>query len=477
MSLISSLSFSLLIDFLLSGELSLLEMHASGVDGMNPAFLMAILPAQDGDGNPGVHENRIDEPVEINLQRHFDLQQHDEWHYGLDEAQHRPELAGHQHIVVENHREAGIEHVDVGHYQVEGGEQQEIVLQELHNAVQDDDAVALDTFLQKDGDIALGAVELALGPPFSLAAGCHEAQRLFIVNDGIMNPAGADAVGEAFHGEFHVLRKAVAAPAVFLYNIRCNAHACTAEAGGQAQIVLAQVPQVVDCPEGNGKGAGYPGIGRILGGQIPLQYFLALQEAVVHHRQEVQVHQVVGVEDAEGVIAFVQVKNLRENPVHGVAFAYQFLVEPFKYIGPVLAGNVGGMVGAVVRNDIHVVQLFRVFQHFQVFQEVRQHHFFIMGGDNHGEPALRRRQIFFFSMPHAEYSNDCVVNGKEGHNQLHRKHDYIEYVSHHSFPSPSPPAVLLVLLAFRLAFLRFRKVFIIPKRMYPAQRAAAHTGQ
>ena len=437
-------------------------MHASCMDGMDPALLMAVLPAQDGDRNPGIHEYRINEPVEINFQRHFDLQQHDEGHHGLDEAKHRPELTGHQHIVVQNHREAGIEHIDICHDKVEGGEQKEIVLQKLHDAVKDDNAVPFDAFSEKDGNVPFRAVELALGPPLSLAAGSHEAQRFLIINNGIMNPAGADAMGQAFHGKFHILSEAVAAPAVFLHNIRRNAHACAAEAGGQAQIILAQMPQMVDGPEGNGKGTGHPGIRGVLGGKIALQHLLALQKAVVHNRQEIQMDQVIRVEDAESIISFVQGENLWEYPIHGITLAHQLPVGPFKDVGSVGAGNIGGMVGAVICNHIHIVELFGVFQHFQVFQKVCQHHFFIMGRYDHGKFALWRCQIFFFSMPHAAYSNDRIVNGKKRHDQLYGNHDYIEYVSHYSFPSPFSPAVFLVLFAFRFAFLRFRKVFIMP---------------
>ena len=41
------------VDLFLSGEAGLFEVHASGVNGMYPAFLMAILPSEDGDGDPG----------------------------------------------------------------------------------------------------------------------------------------------------------------------------------------------------------------------------------------------------------------------------------------------------------------------------------------------------------------------------------------------------------------------------------------
>ena len=123
------------VDFFLSGEAGLLEVHASGVNGVYPALLMAILPSEDGDGDPGVHKDRVDEPVEVDLPWHLDLQEDDQWDDGLDEAQDRPELVRHQYIVVEDDREAGVEHIDVGHQKVEGGDEEEVVLQKLHDAV------------------------------------------------------------------------------------------------------------------------------------------------------------------------------------------------------------------------------------------------------------------------------------------------------------------------------------------------------
>lgn len=123
------------VDLFLSGEASLLEVHASGMNGMYPAFLMAILPSEDGDGDPGVHKDGIDEPVEVDLPGHLDLKENDQWDDRLDESQDRPELVRHQHIVVEDDREAGVEHIDVGHQKVEGGDEEEVILQELHDAV------------------------------------------------------------------------------------------------------------------------------------------------------------------------------------------------------------------------------------------------------------------------------------------------------------------------------------------------------
>ena len=40
------------VNLFLSGKAGLLKVHASGVNGMYPAFLMAIFPSEDGDGDP-----------------------------------------------------------------------------------------------------------------------------------------------------------------------------------------------------------------------------------------------------------------------------------------------------------------------------------------------------------------------------------------------------------------------------------------
>ena len=298
--------------------------------------------------------------------------------------------------------------------------------------------MSLDAFFKKDRDVTLGAVELALRPSLSLTAGCHESERLFIIDDSVMDPAGADAVREALHGEFHVFCQAVAAPAVFLDDVGGNAHACAAKAGGQSHIVLAQMPEVVDRPEGNGKCAGYPCICRIFGRQVSLKDFLAFEKTVVHDGKEIQVNKVIRIEDAERIVILIQCEDLREYPVHGIAFADEFLIGSFKDESSVLAGDVCRIVRAVVRDDVDVIEFLRVLQELQVFQKVRQYGRFIVRWYDDRKFAGGIRQISFFSMPHAEYSDDRVVNREEGHDQLYREHDYIEVMVHCTFPSVSP---------------------------------------
>ena len=59
-----------------------------------------------------------------------------------------------------------------------------------------------------------------------------KSQRFFIVNNRIMNPAGADPMRKAFHGKFHVFRETVAPPPEFPYNIRRNTHPGSPKTGG-----------------------------------------------------------------------------------------------------------------------------------------------------------------------------------------------------------------------------------------------------
>ena len=207
---------------------------------------------------------------------------------------------------------------------------------------------------------------------------------------------------EAFHGKFHVFGEAVTAPAVFLDYIGSDAHAGAAETGRESHIVLAKMPEVVDGPEGDGEGTRDPGVGRILRREVALQDFLSFEKAVVHDGEEIQMDEVVGVEDAEGVIFLIQGKDLREDPVHGIAFADEFLIFSFEDVGAMGARDVGGIVGAVVCDDEDVIEFFRIFQDAKVVQQVSQDHGFVMRRYDDGEAALWGSQIRFFSMPHAE---------------------------------------------------------------------------
>ena len=401
-------------------------MNVPGMDGVYPALLVPVKEPEEGHRYPGVHEDRIEQPVEPDLLRHLDLQEHDEGQDVLEHRHRRPELRRQQLVVIQDDREARMENIDVRHDRVERGQQQEVVLQELHDPVQNADAVAADAFLQQLRDIPLRAVELSLCPALALTPGRHESDRLFIIDDSIVHPAGADAVGEALHGKFHILGEAFAAPAVFLDHVRGDAHARAAESRGKADVVFAQMPQVIDRPESNGKGAGHPGVRRILGGQIALQHLLAPEETAVHLQQEIQMDQIVRVENAEGIVAPVQREDLREHPVHGVALAHKLLVEPLKDVRPVFPGDVCRAVRAVIRDDVDIVELFRVFQDLQIIQKLSQHHFLIMGRDDHGKLVFRSEDLLLLRMPRPKNGQHNVIRREENDDPLHREHNDIQ---------------------------------------------------
>ena len=72
--------------------------------------------------------------------------------------------------------------------------------------------------------------------------------------------------------------------------------------------------------------------------------------------------EVVRVEDAESVIFLIQCKDLREDPVHGIAFADEVLVFSFEDVGAMGARDVSGIVGAVVCDDENAELILWVFR-------------------------------------------------------------------------------------------------------------------
>lgn len=102
------------------------------------------------------------------------------------------------------------------------------------------------------------------------------------------------------------------------------------------------------------------------GRQVSLKDFLAFEKTVVHDGKEIQVNKVIRIEDAERIVILIQCEDLREYPVHGIAFADEFLIGSFKDESSVLAGDVCRIVRAVVRDDVDVIEFLRVLQELQV---------------------------------------------------------------------------------------------------------------
>ena len=109
-------------------------------------------------------------------------------------------------------------------------------LQQIDTAIPDTNIFLTPAFFQHDGDKTLRDVKLTLCPAFTLIPRLFERQRLLVVNDRVMCPRRLDAFGKGLHGELHILRQARCTPTMFFEDIGSDAHARTAEAGGQADI-------------------------------------------------------------------------------------------------------------------------------------------------------------------------------------------------------------------------------------------------
>ena len=197
-------------------------------------------------------------------------------------------------------------------------------------------------------DEAVADVKLALRPAAALVPRLLERQRLLVVDDGVVCPARLDALGHALHRELHVLRQAGRLPAVFLEDLGVEAHARAAEAGREADVRLREVRDVADDPERDGKRARYPRVVRVLGVHVALDDLVALAEAVVHLHEELRVHEVVGVEDADGIVLLVHLEQAVEHPLERVALALLRRMRAHLDDGAGFLGNLSRVVRRVV---------------------------------------------------------------------------------------------------------------------------------
>ena len=377
------------------------------MQGMAPFHLMTVLESQEIDRNPAVHEEGIDDEVQPRFGRYFDLQQHDDRYEILPDAENRPYLDGNE--LIQYIRVQGNIGIDHGNARINRRHHHEKRLRQGDDAVEHADIPRFDASGKELGNEPLAAVALSLGPAFALPAGLHETQGLFVINDGIVGPAGAHPFEEDLHGKFHIFCQAVTSPAIFTDNIGGDAHTRTAQSRRKADIVLGQMPHVVDEPESNGKRPGNPRVRRILGIHISLDDLFALAEMIVHFPQKFRMDQIIGIKDDEGVILFFLGQHLGKHPVHGIALADVFLIGAHADKGPVGPANVGGLIGAVIGHDVDIVHVLRIIQFLQIVDEVAHDPFFIMGADDRRKGMFWRHHDPVSLFHKAEAGQDKIV--------------------------------------------------------------------
>ena len=170
-----------------------------------------------------------------------------------------------------------------------------------------------------------------------------------------MRPGCRNAFHHCLNGELHILGQAGCTPAVTLQHLGVKAHAGTAKTAGKAHVVLCQAPYMVNNPEGNCKYAAYPGISRVFGIHIALDNAFAVAQTAVHLLQEVGMHQVIGIENANCIILLIQLEQSVEHPCESKALALTGFAEALMHQRAGLACNLRSFIRAVVRNNIDII--------------------------------------------------------------------------------------------------------------------------
>ena len=147
---------------------------------------------------------------------------------------------------------------------------------------------------------------------------------------------------------------------------------------------------------------------------------------VVHDLQEIGMHQVIGIKDADRIVLAFQSEKPVEHPFHGKPFAFSCFTEALINDGSGVACNLRRFVRAVVRNHKNIVKLFGIIQLLQILNQLGNHLLLIMGADNQGKCAFIR---ILFRLSHfaekAEPGYNKIINGKKDDDQLQRDHHHV----------------------------------------------------
>ena len=255
-------------------------------------------------------------------------------------------------------------------------------------------------------------IKLSLCPALTLIPGLHKGQRLFIINNSIMSPGSLNTMSQRLHGKFHILNQTGSPPAILLQNISGNTHTSTAQYSRQAQIGLSQMGNMVDYPESNGKGACYPGIIRILGIQIALNNLGSLAEMMIHLHEETRVHQIICIKDTHSIVLLVHSKELLKHPLQSIALALLGRMGTLTNNGASLSSYLSCIIGAIICNNIDIIQLLGIFQLFEILYQLANNRLLIMGSHNNRHSFLRGGDFLFLETPQTKKSNKEKIHCK-----------------------------------------------------------------
>ena len=281
-------------------------------------------------------------------------------------------------------------------------------------------------FLQGAADLAGVAQRhepVALAPADLLPQGSFEAGGLLVVDPDVVVPQDPAAVLGGLHLDLDILRQGHGGPAAALAHVLGGDGVARAAHGAvQPQAVLGQLEEAVGHSVAGVVEPGHIAV-LVLRAQVALdQVGLALvQVLAVDLAEHVRVHEVVRVEDHQQVVVLVVVPQGVEGLLQGNGLAggsVRAVLAGFDHLRPGCPGHLRGTVGAIIGNDVKIIQLPGIIHPVEVVDDIPDDPLLVVGRNQHQEAALGIMILVILRLlPETEHRQIQLVRQHDGQPQ------------------------------------------------------------
>ena len=258
-----------------------------------------------------------------------------------------------------------------------------------------------------------------------------------------MVPQDPAAVLGGLHLDLDILRQGHGGPAAALAHIgRGDGVARAAHGAVQPQAVLGQLEEAVGHGVAGVVEPGHVAV-LVLRAQVALdQVGLALvQVLAVDLAEHVRVHEVVRIEDHQQVIILVIIPQGVESLLQGNRLAgggVGAVLVGLDHLRPGRPGHLGGAVGAVVGNDVKIIQLPGIIHPVEVVDDIPDHPFLVVCRNQHQETALGIMILVILRLlPETEHRQIQLVRQHDGQPQPAQRGQRLQHPLQHLQSSSS----------------------------------------